>query len=124
VDKTWTLKPIDKLIQRLTINRRNPTGHNKMFLQWRGSVSSLLSSSLFTLCRWLALVGILFLPQREKLAVIIWNMVTKKVPYKADSQHEFLDQKRKRKVMEMKKLIHKFDITPDDLGLQLNINNL
>jgi hypothetical protein len=29
-----------------------------------------------------------------------------------------------RKVMEMKKLIHKFDITYDDLGLQLNINNL
>jgi hypothetical protein len=26
--------------------------------------------------------------------------------------------------MEMKKLIHKFDITPDDLGLKLNINNL
>jgi hypothetical protein len=26
--------------------------------------------------------------------------------------------------MEMKKLIHKFDITPNDLGLQLNINNL
>ncbi len=60
----------------------------------------------------------------RKLAVIIWNMVTKKVSYKTDSQYEFLDQKRKRKVMEMKKLIHKFDITPDDLGLQLNINNL
>lgn len=41
-----------------------------------------------------------------------------------ETQYEFLDQKRKRKVMEMKKLIHKFDITPDDLGLQLNINNL
>jgi hypothetical protein len=26
--------------------------------------------------------------------------------------------------MEMKKLIHKFGITPDDLGLQLNISNL
>ena len=51
-------------------------------------------------------------------------MITKKVPYKTDTQYEFLDQKRKRKVMEMKKLIHKFDITPDDLGLQLNINNL
>ena len=60
----------------------------------------------------------------RKLAVIIWNMITKKIPYKTDSQYEFLDQKRKRKVMEMKKLIHKFDITPDDLGLQLNINNL
>ena len=60
----------------------------------------------------------------RKLAVIIWNMITKKVPYKTDTQYEFLDQKRKRKVMEMKKLIHKFDITSDDLGLQLNINNL
>lgn len=60
----------------------------------------------------------------RKLAVIIWNMITKKVPYKTDNQYEFLDQKRKRKVMEMKKLIHKFDITTDDLGLQLNINNL
>jgi len=60
----------------------------------------------------------------RKLAVIIWNMLTKKVPYKTETQYEFLDQKRKRKVMEMKKLIHKFDITPDDLGLQLNISNL
>ena len=60
----------------------------------------------------------------RKLAVIIWNMITRKVPYKTDTQYEFLDQKRKRKVLEMKKLIHKFDITPDDLGLQLNINNL
>jgi transposase len=60
----------------------------------------------------------------RKLAVIIWNMITKKVPYRTDTQYEFLDQKRKRKVMEMKKLIHKFDITPDDLGLQLNISNL
>jgi hypothetical protein len=58
----------------------------------------------------------------RKLAVIIWNMITKKLPYKTDTQYEFLNEKRKRKVME--KLIHKFDITPDDLGLQLSINNL
>jgi transposase len=60
----------------------------------------------------------------RKLAVIIWNMITKKVPYKTDTQYEFLDQKRKRKVLEMKKLIHKFDISSDDLGLHLNINHL
>ena len=60
----------------------------------------------------------------RKLAVIIWNMITRKVPYKTDTQYEFLDQKRKRKVLEMKKLIHKFDITSDDLGLQLNTSNL
>jgi len=60
----------------------------------------------------------------RKLAVIIWNMITKGVQYAAPTTYEFLDQKRKRKVREMKKLIHKFDITPTDLGLQLNINNL
>jgi hypothetical protein len=60
----------------------------------------------------------------RKLAVIIWNMITKGVQYAAPTPYEFLDQKRKRKVQEMKKLIHKFDITPTDLGLQLNINNL
>ena len=56
----------------------------------------------------------------RKLAVIIWNMITKKVPYKNDHGYEFLDQKRKRKVQEMKKLIHKFDISTDELGLQIN----
>jgi transposase len=59
-----------------------------------------------------------------KLAVIIWNMITRRIPYTPPTTYEFLNQKRKRKVQEMKKLIHKFDIMPTDLGLQLNINNL
>jgi transposase len=46
------------------------------------------------------------------------NMIFKGVPYKPESDYEFLDQKRKRKVQEMKKLIHKFDIKINDLGLQ------
>lgn len=56
----------------------------------------------------------------RKLAVIIWNMIIKKQPYNNDHGYEFLDQKRKRKVQEMKKLIHKFDIKTDELGLQLS----
>ncbi len=55
----------------------------------------------------------------RKLAVIIWNMIVKKIPYIPETAYEFLDQKRKRKVKEMKMLIHKFDITINDLGLQL-----
>jgi hypothetical protein len=51
-------------------------------------------------------------------------MLVKKISYKLENTYEFLDQKRKRKVMGMKKLIHKFDITPDNLGLKLNISNL
>ena len=46
-------------------------------------------------------------------------MIVKKIPYIPVEAYEFLDQKRKRKVLEMKKLIHKFDITTNDLGLQL-----
>jgi hypothetical protein len=46
----------------------------------------------------------------RKLAVIIWNMVIKKQPYNNEHGYEFLDQKSKRKVQEMIKLIHKFDI--------------
>ena len=56
----------------------------------------------------------------RKLAVIIWNMVIKKQPYNNEHGYEFLDQKRKRKVNEMRKLIHKFDIKTDELGLQIS----
>jgi len=56
----------------------------------------------------------------RKLAIIIWNMIIKKQPYNNEHGYEFLDQKRKRKVKEMSKLIHKFDIKTDELGLQLS----
>ena len=36
----------------------------------------------------------------RKPAVIIWNMLVKKAPCKPETDYEFLDQKRKRKVME------------------------
>ena len=45
----------------------------------------------------------------RKLAIIIWNMVVKKVPYNPRNEYEFLDQKRK-KILEMRKLITKLDI--------------
>ncbi len=56
----------------------------------------------------------------RKLAVIIWNMVVKKQPYNNEHGYEYLEQKRKRKVRQLRQLIHKFDITTSELGLQLN----
>jgi hypothetical protein len=41
------------------------------------------------------------------------------IPYSPPTAYEFPDQKRKRKVSEMKRLIHKFNITTNDPGLQL-----
>ncbi len=47
-------------------------------------------------------------------------MVIKKQSYSNEHGYEILDQKRKRKVQEMKKLIHKYDIKTDELGLQFS----
>ncbi|MBI2729822.1 MAG: IS110 family transposase [Sphingobacteriales bacterium] len=53
----------------------------------------------------------------RKLAVYIWNMIVKDVPYNPPVQYLFLDQKRKLKqVACIRKSITKFEIKPDDLG--------
>lgn len=53
----------------------------------------------------------------RKLAVILWNMITKKIAYNPPIEYLFLDQKRKlRLVTKIKKSITKFDLKPDDLG--------
>jgi hypothetical protein len=45
-------------------------------------------------------------------------MIIKKVPYKPETEYQFLDQKRK-KITQMKKIITKFEITINDLSFQL-----
>ena len=53
----------------------------------------------------------------RKLAVIIWNMITKKIEYMPPSIYLFLDQKRKLKVLEkIRKNIAKFEFKPGELG--------
>jgi transposase len=59
----------------------------------------------------------------RKLAVIIWNMVVKNKPYVPLTEYQFVDQKRK-KITAMKRLITKFEITTEDLNLQLKFNEL
>lgn len=52
----------------------------------------------------------------RKLAVIIWTMVTKQVPYTPKKEYLFLDQKRKQ-IAILRKKITKFGIDPNELGL-------
>lgn len=124
------LAPNNKISGGKILSNRIPKGSNRLKIALRqaaNAVGNLKDTALSNFFKRIAFrkgrTSAISATAR-KLAVIIWNMITKKVPYKTDSQYEFLDQKRKRKVMEMKKLIHKFDITPEDLGLQLSINNL
>ncbi len=56
----------------------------------------------------------------RKLAVIIWNMVTKGEQYNPPEEYS-LEEKRKLKVLKnFKKNINKFGITPDDIGFATN----
>ena len=53
----------------------------------------------------------------RKLAVIIWNMLSKGVPYQPPTEYLFLDQKRKMKLVNrIKKNIAKFELKPEDIG--------
>ena len=57
----------------------------------------------------------------RKLAVIIWNMISKRIEYKTPNEYLFLDQKRKlRLVQNIKKNKAKFDIKPEDVGFVAN----
>ena len=54
----------------------------------------------------------------RKLGVIIWTMVTKKVPYNPPIEYLFLDQKRKMGMAKrIKKQMAKFDIKPEEIGI-------
>jgi transposase len=53
----------------------------------------------------------------RKLAVILWNMITKGIQYNPPMEYLFLDQKRKlRLVQKIKKNIAKFELKPEDVG--------
>jgi hypothetical protein len=54
----------------------------------------------------------------RKLAVIIWNMIVKAIPYQNPEGYLYLDQKRKLGLVKrIQKKINKFDIKPEDLDL-------
>lgn len=52
----------------------------------------------------------------RKIAVILWNMITKKEPYKPHNVYFFLDEKR-RAIAQLRKKISKFGIDPNELGI-------
>ena len=54
----------------------------------------------------------------RKLAVIIWNMLSKGEEYKPPTEYLFLDQKRKMKlVSNIRKKIAKFELNPEEVNL-------
>ncbi len=53
----------------------------------------------------------------RKLAVIVWNMISKRIAYKPPTEYLFVDQKRKlRLIQKIKNNIAKFELKPEDVG--------
>lgn len=119
------LTPNNKISGGKVLSNKIPKGSNRLKIALRNAANAIgnlknshLSNFFNRVCYRRDRAAAISATAR-KLAVIIWNMIVKGVPYDPPGIYEFLDQKRKRKVQEMKKLIHKFNVSTDELGLQL-----
>jgi transposase len=117
------LSPNNKISGGRVLSNRIPKGSNRLKIALRNTANAIgnlkdthLSNFFRRICFRRGRAAAVSATAR-KLAVIIWNMVVKGVTYQPPTIYEFLDQKRKRKVQEMKKLITKFNLTTDELGL-------
>lgn len=118
------LAPNNKISGGKILSNRTPKGSNRLKIALRqaaNAIGNLKDTPLSDFFRRIA-----FRKGRQaavsatarKLAVIIWNMVTKKLPYLQEKEYLFLDQKRKLKLVKrIRKEIVKFDIKPEDVGL-------
>jgi transposase len=119
------LTPNNKISGGKVLSNKIPKGSNRLKIALRNAANAIgnlkdthLSNFFNRVCYRRDRAAAISATAR-KLAVIIWNMIVKCIPYNPPTMYEFLDQKRKRKVQEMKKLIHKFNVSTDELGLQL-----
>lgn len=118
------LAPNNKISGGRVLSHRIPKGSNRLKIALRQSanaIGNLKDTELSDFFRKIA-----FRKGRQsavsatarKLAVIIWNMITKKEQYKPSKEYLFLDQKRHLKmVTRIRKQIVKFDIKPEQLGI-------
>jgi transposase len=117
------LSPNNKVSGGKILSSKIPKGSNRLKIALRNAANSIgnlkntqLSNFFQRICYRRGRPAAVSATAR-KLAVIIWNMIVKKEQYKPPTQYEFLDQKRKRKVREMRKLIATFEISTNELGL-------
>ena len=118
------LSPNNKISGGKVLSNKIPKGSNRLKIALRNAANAIgnlkdtaLSNFFSRISHRKGRVSAISATAR-KLAVIIWNMIVKKVPYIPQTEYQFLDQKRK-KITAMKKLIAKFDISTNDLDLQL-----
>jgi len=120
------LSPNNKISGGKVLSSRIPKGSNRLKIALRNAanvVGNLKETPLSNFFRRISFRkgrNAAISATARKLSVIIWNMIVKNQPYRNDHGYEFLDQIRKRKVLEAKKLIQKFSINANELDLCIN----
>ena len=116
------LAPNNKISGGKTLSNRIPQGSNRLKITLRNAANAIGNLKDSDLTKFFKRIA--FRKGRtaainataRKLAVIIWNMVTKKQPYIPKNNYLFLDQKR-RIISKMRKQIKDLGPNPDELGL-------
>ena len=118
------LAPNNKISGGKLLSSKTPKGSNRLKIALRNAANAIgnlkdthLSNFFNRVCyrkgRTVAVSA-----TARKLAVIIWNMIVKNMPYKPPTDYLFLDEKRKLGLVKrIRKQIDKFALTNEDLGL-------
>lgn len=117
------LAPNNKISGGKTLSNRTPKGSNRLKIALRNAANAIGNLKEGYLSKFFKKIAYKKGRQRaitataRKLAVIIWNMVTKKEAYQPPEEYLYLDQKRKLGIVKrMKKKMAKFDISTADLS--------
>lgn len=118
------LAPNNKISGGKLLSSKTPKGSNRLKIALRNAANAIgnlkdthLSNFFNRVCyrkgRTVAISA-----TARKLAVILWNMIVKNVPYKPPTDYLFLDEKRRLGLAtRIKKQITKFAITNEELGI-------
>lgn len=118
------LAPNNKISGGKILSSKTPKGSNRLKIALRQAANSIGNLNDTHLSDFFKRVA--FRKGRQaavsatarKLGVIIWNMITKKIPYLPPTQYLFLDQKRKLGLVKrIRKQMDKFDLEPKDFGI-------
>jgi transposase len=118
------LSPNNKISGGRVLSSKIPRGSNRLKIALRNAANAIGNLKNTALSNFFARIShrkgrvSAISATARKLAIVIWNMIVKKAAYVPQTEYQYLDQKRK-KIAAMKRLISKFDISTNDLNLQL-----
>lgn len=117
------LAPNNKVSGGKLLSSKTPKGSNRLKIALRNAANAIGNlkdthlSNFFNRVAYRKGRTVAVSATARKLAVILWNMIVKKLPYKPPTDYLFLDEKRKLGLVKrIRKQIDKFALTNEDLG--------